>query len=357
MKKTLFLLLLMTVLLLTGCSSRGQVRNWPGLTVLGDTLYLSDGQVRALDVDSMTLRWQYPESKDPNNPVFVPAALAPDGALVVGGVYKDHALYFLSPENGAVVRTFSGALRGWVAPALVLDGTIYAPNADGVLYALDPDGALVWKFESGSPLWAPPVTDGTNLYVTALDHRLFALNLKTGQRLWEVTLPAASTHAPAMDVENGRLYLGGLTEQLLAIDTADGSIAWTFETQGRIWQTPVLKDGVLYFGDHAGAFYALDVVSQDEIWPQLQPDGAVVAAPLVLDDKVIFGTATGRVYAVSFEGEILWTASLEGKEPKIYTPPVLLPNGNIAIAAIDADAAVYVYSPSGALVNKFTEEE
>lgn len=356
MKKILFLLLLMTALLLAGCSSRGQVSNWPGLVVIGDTLYLSDGQVHALDAASLTLRWQYPESKDLNNPIFIPPAVSPDGTLIVGGASKNHDLDFVAPESGQLLRSFSGAQRGWVAPALVVDDMIYAPNADGVLYALSADGTLQWKFESGSPLWSSPVTDGAKLYVTALDHRLFALDLQTGKPVWEVTLPAASTHAPAVDVENGRLYLGGLIEQLLAVSTADGSIVWTLDTQGRIWQTPVLKDGVLYFGDHAGVFYALDVNTRQPIWPALQPDGAVVASPLVLDDAVIFGTATGQVYSVSLEGQVLWTATLDGNEPKIYTSPVLLPNGNIAIAAMDADAAIYVYSQTGTLINKFTEK-
>ncbi len=340
-------MILLLALLLGGCSSRGQVRNWPGLAADEDVLYLADGQLLALDAVTRNPLWAFPEEKDPNLLIFAAPAQTPDGHLIVGGAAKDNRLFSLDAATGQQVWAFEQAERGWVAPVLVLDDVIYAPNSDGFLYVLDLDGNLLWTFEAGSPLWAQPVADENTLYLTSLDHRLYALDLRSGEKRWEAELPAASTHAPAVDPENGWLYVGGLTEQILALDAASGEVAWQFDTNGRVWQTPVLRDGVLYFGDQSGRFYALQTADQSLVWPVLQPDGGVIAAPLVLADQVVFATDSGQVYGVSLQGEILWTQTVEGKEPAIYTPPIVSTGGEIVVAPMDADAQLAAFSPAG----------
>ncbi len=344
--KRLFPLIIVLALALGGCSSRGQVSNWPGLAA-EDLLYLAEGQVFAIDAVTHNPVWAFPEEKSANLLIFTPPAMTENGRLIVGGASKDNRLFALDAATGRQIWEFDQAARGWVAPFLVQDGIIYAPNGDGILYALDLDGNLLWTFEAGSPLWAKPVAAEENLYLTSLDHRLYALDLHTGIKRWEATLPAASTHAPAIDLENGWLYVGGLTEQLLALNMENGQVAWTFDTDGRIWQSPILKDGVLYFGDQTGRCYALQVADQTLLWQDVRVEGGIIASPLVLEDQVIFAADNGQLYAVSLAGEMLWSRQVEGKEPAIYTPPLWAAGEEIIVAPMNADVLLAAFSPTG----------
>src|SRR5258708_8861650 len=46
----------------------------------------------------------------------------------------------------------------------------------------------------------------------------------------------------------------------------DGKIANRFKTQGWVWATPIVKDGILYFGDLNGYLYAVDEANLKQKW-------------------------------------------------------------------------------------------
>ncbi len=355
-KKFALLLVIALAIILSGCSARGQINNWPGLSAADGYIYLANGQVHAIDEKAHTLAWAFPAKQDPNLLIFTPPVFTEDGTIIVGGAAKDNRLFSLDAKSGQEIWTFDQAERGWVAPPLVRDGIIYAPNSDGRLYVLDLDGQLLWTFDAGSPLWAQPVANEDTLFLTSLNHRLFALTLADGTLRWEAPLPAASTHAPTIDTTNNRLYIGGLTDQIMALNAANGQTAWTFSTAGRIWQTPVLQDNTLYFGDQSGQFYALQTSDQTLQWDRVRPGNGVIASPLVQAEQIIFVTDSGQIYAVSPAGEIRWARQIEGKEPAIYTPPILTSSGEIVIAPMNADALLVAYSPEGQLLWTFTSK-
>ncbi len=344
--KVLLVLFVLGALLLGGCSGRGQLTNWPAVTTdAADVIFVSHGAaLRAIDASGNEI-WHYPEKPDASLLFFAPAVETDDGQLIVGGAAKDTRLFSLNPQTGRTNWEFTEADRGWVAGVLVYDDVIYAPNANGRLYALDLQGSLLWDYDAGSALWAQPVTDGQRLYLTALNHEVHAIDLKTGAEIWHVTLPSTSTQSVVVDADNNLLYVGGLMDEILALDAANGETVWTYATDGWVWQSPVLVDGVLYFGDQAGNFYAINVTDQTSAWGVLQPDGGVVASPLVLDDMVVFVTEAGSVYGVSSEGKVLWNDHVD--EAALYTQPVALSDGTIVIAPMNVDELLMAYTQDG----------
>src|SRR5260370_33654371 len=70
---------------------------------------------------------------------------------------------------------------------------------------------------------------------------------------------------------------------------------WTFRSSNGARSAPALVEGVLYFGDMAGKFYALDAASGDMLW-NVDTKAPIFSAPAVARHLGYFGSAYGKVY-------------------------------------------------------------
>ena len=66
-------------------------------------------------------------------------------------------------------------------------------------------------------------------------------------------------------VVNGVTYFGSDDGYLYAIDTA-GKLKWKFRSGGKICSSPALKDSVVYFNNYKGMFYAINIKTGKMIW-------------------------------------------------------------------------------------------
>ena len=339
MKITRLLFVVLSLgLLLSACSGAGVASSWPGVSADQSMAYIANGtEVYAIRVGDGSQVWQYPEKPDARKPIYTPPVLTADGQLLVGDF--DHTLYSLNPQNGQVNWSFANAKGRWIASPLVVDQTIYAPCADDSLYALDLKGNLLWTFTAGHALWAQPATDGKNLYVSSMDHSLYAVSMKTGQKVWSDDLGGAILGTPALS-SDGILYVGTLGNEMVAVDSASGKVIWRTTVNGGVWGGPIIKDGNLYFGDLGGSFYAVDSVKGSIAW-QIKPDGPITASPLVVNDNLIFPTESGSLVAVDTKGAIVWNQQIKGN---LYSTPVLsgdrvlvgITKGDNTVVALDA---------------------
>ena len=311
----------MLFVLLSGCSASAMRSNsWSGLSADADRAYLAKGSlVYAINLGNGSLAWQYPAEKvDSKESYFADPVLSEDGQLLLASTGTNHSLVSLNPANGSVNWIFADAEGVWIASPLVIDNTVYAPNTDGKLYALDLTGSFLWAKHIGGALWAQPVQDGDFLYITSLDHHLYAFDRQKKEVLWDVELGGAIPGTVAMDT-NGKLYLGSFGSNLVAVDTQNHNLAWKIPTKGWIWDAPILNENTLYVGDLEGYFYAIDTTDGREIWDTFQPDGPVTGSPLLTDNLIIVGTESGTAYALDHEGKIVWQQTVG---ERLYTNPV-----------------------------------
>ncbi|NNE48132.1 MAG: PQQ-binding-like beta-propeller repeat protein [Rhodothermales bacterium] len=88
-----------------------------------------------------------------------------------------------------------------------------------------------------------------------------------------------------------------------------GGIAWTFQSSGTIRSSPVVAEGVVYFGNSGGQFFALRADTGEEIW-SLDVDSPVGGAPLITENLAIFIDRDNRIHAVNREdGQSVWIVS------------------------------------------------
>ena len=357
-KKILILFaLLLLPLTLSACSGSALGgNNWAGLSADDSTAYLANGKtVYAVSTENGKMLWQYPEKADAKLLFFAPPALTPDGQLILSSAGKNHALISLNPKTGAEnwVASFEDVEDKWIAAPLATEDALYAPNTDGALYVLSLDGSLLWSLHIGGALWTTPVMDGDMLYLSSLDHHVYAVDTQSREVAWSVELDGALPGAPALSEDGGTLYIGSFASKLDAIDTQTHEILWEAPVKGWIWDTPALEDGTLYFGDLKGNLYALSAEDAAPQWGDIRPDGPVIGAPLLLNGHIFFSTESGSVYALDTDGSILWTFPVGGN---LYASPVAS-GETLLVAPSETDFILAALTQDGKEIWTFTPEK
>jgi outer membrane protein assembly factor BamB len=314
-KRNLLLLAVFAALslLLSACGGRGFVpTSWAGVTLAedGQSLYVADNLgIFVLDAVTGRQRLAYPEEPIRGATYYAAPLLTEDGQLLAPAY--NNILYSFDLATRAVRWEFSEAGSRFIASPLILDGVIYAPNADGTLYAISLDGDLLAQFETGEGLWAAPVSDGAAIYLTSMDGKVYSLAPRSLRENWSLDTGAALVSTPALDRENGVLYVGNFAGDLLGIDSRSGRIAWQAIATGWIWGPPALANGLLYVGDLDGKLYAFEPGSSTQPLWQVPLQGQIAGAPLVTEDSLYIGTSAGKFYALDLDGVIRATTGVE----------------------------------------------
>ena len=238
-------------------------------------LYASNGlgEVAQLDAATGKIGWRV----TPGGPLRGAPTLA-NGSVYV--MTQDNQLFSLNATDGTTQWTASGPLQsagvfGAGAPAAAR-GTVIAGFSSGDLDAYRyENGRIVWQdaltrtsvsttVGDVSDVDASPVVDDTRVYAVGAGGRMIALDLVTGQRLWELNIGGISTPALGGDW----LFVVSDQAQLFCIQRTSGKIRWATQltrwvnpkkkTQGVFWNGPVLAGGRLVLVNTLGELTYVD---------------------------------------------------------------------------------------------------
>jgi outer membrane protein assembly factor BamB len=361
MKKiSLISLLALGAFVLSACAGgRTAVNTWPGLAADTDRAYLSNGsEIYAVNLKTGKEVWHYPESADSKHVYFATPVLTEDGQLLIGSEGTTHAFVSINPETGKEnwAEAFLGAKGKWVAPPLVFNDKIYAPNTDGFVYVLDMDGkSAADAIEIGGSLWSAPSTDGKLLYVASLDHYLHTIDPATNKVTGlPVDLGGAVPGSPIV-TEDGA-YVGSFASNIQFV-SPEGKSEVIAEAQNWVWGAPVLDGDTLYYADLDGNVFSFDTASGKQNWSEIKPDGPIVASPLVVGDQIYVGTEAGTIFALDKDAKIVWQKELDDDtKDNIYTTPVVS-NDLILVAPYKAGFLLAAYDAAGKQAWTFTPEK
>ncbi|MDT8758649.1 PQQ-like beta-propeller repeat protein [Sphingomonas psychrotolerans] len=240
-----------------------------GVSVEGERAFATNGlgDVVALNTADGTVVWR----KRPGGPLRGAPTLANGNAYVVT---QDNQLFALSQDTGEVSWTVSASLEtqgvfGVAAPASA-QGTVIAGFSSGELNA--------YRYENGRSLWdvvlsrtsmstsvsslsdidAEPVIDQGRVYAIGQGGRMVAMDIASGNPLWEQTIAGISTPWAAGEW----LFVVTDDARLIAIARGTGKIRWIAQlrryknekkSKGPIsWVGPVLAGGKLVLGNSEG---------------------------------------------------------------------------------------------------------
>ena len=351
---TLFILLALGVVFLSACSGQPLANNWPGLTADAERAYIATGSfIYAVDVQSGKEVWRYPAEADGKLLFYANPVLTSDGQLLIGSTGTEHPFISLDPATGKEkwAENFTKSKGGWVASPLVLNDTIYAPNADGFLYIIDMNGkAAADPMELGGALWSAPSTDGTLLYITSLDHNFHVIDPAVGEVNDPIDLGGAAPSSPVIGIDG--VYVGSFASTVEFIKS-NGQHEVIATTENWIWGSPLLDGETLYYADLDGKVFSLDLATGNQNWDAVQPDGPVVASLLIVGDQIYIATEAGTLIALDRDGKTVWEKTVGGK---IYTTPVIL-GDLILVAPYQAEFVLAAYDLAGKQAWTFVPEK
>ena len=302
-----------------------------------------------------------------------------DDMLYVGS--EDHKLYAINTTSGEVKWRYEtgGAIN---STPVVSHGKILFLSYDGFFYALNQmDGKLIWKFKTGGEskflvkdyyngsfkpdFWdfylSSAVVRDDMVYFGSSDTFVYALDIKTGKKIWQYKTEASIHSSPAI-YENS-LIIGSWDSNVYCLDAITGYEKWIFTTgkdiKDYIWigiqASPSVENGIAYIGSRDAKFYALNIKTGDTMWMKDEfdrswmPSTAAIgkeyiytgssdsfsffsidkktgsvnyatktnaytfSSPAIDNEMAYIGAANGRIYGINLrKGNIKWEFKTEG---------------------------------------------
>jgi len=280
-----------------------------GVSVQGDRVFAANGlgDIVALNTADGTEIWR----RRPGAPLRGAPTLANGNVYIIT---QDNQLFALTQDAGEIAWSASASLEsqgvfGVAAPASA-NGTVIAGFSSGELNA--------YRYENGRSLWAEvlsrssistsvsslsdidaePVIDQGRAYAVGQGGRMVAIDVASGQRMWEQNIAGISTPWAAGEwlfvvtddarllaisrgsgkvrwisqlkhfrnekkskglygwvgpvLAGGRLLLANTEGELVSVSPADGSVLSTIEVKSPVSLQPVVANNMLYILDEKG---------------------------------------------------------------------------------------------------------
>ena len=265
-----------------------------------DTVYFGsgDGNLYALDAATGDLRWKFKTG----DVVHASPAFA-NGVLFFGS--WDSYFYAVDAKTGKEKWRFHGGEDplihnqvGFQSSPAVVDGVIYTGCRDAQLYALDAaTGKEKWRFDNALSwvITSPAVVNGKVFFATSDSALYHVVDAATGKSVLKKEGKAYMFSSPA--VVNDVVLIGVLNGTLEARDVNTGEVLWEFQTdaskQNNGWVLTVdrkFNQPLLFYSNWREA----PIVATDR---QLSV-GSIFSSPLVANGVVYFGSTDGFLYAI-----------------------------------------------------------
>jgi outer membrane protein assembly factor BamB len=239
----------------------------------------------------------------------------------------------LAPKNGTDMPTLFGLLGkpNTIEPASGMGGGIaydagkvFVTSGFGVAFAMDAKtGERIWGQDIGTPIVNAPVVNGGRIFFSTHDNHFFALAETNGRQLWthqgipESAGVLSSTSAAVLGEFVIAPYSSG---EVYALRVQTGQVAWSdvLSHSGQVTALselddiagrPVIDRDAVFAISHSGVMAAISLSSGDRLWSR---DVGGTQTPLAAGDYV---------YVISGDGQLLCLTRKEGKIRWVHQMP------------------------------------
>ena len=203
-------------------------------------------------------------------------------------------------------------------PPIYVGGVLYAVNNSGFAFALNAKtGKKIWERRIGRLNASSPTYYRHRLYIVNLvPGHIVKLNAKNGRIIWKKLLPGRAESSPV--VVDRSVYFGCEDGKLYSLSTVNGHVRWATQLSGPVKAAPAYYGGRLFVGDYGGSMNAVDAKTGALIWSTGSlgtgiSGGQFYSTPAVAFGRVYAGNNDDRVYSFDISnGELAWTYSTGG---------------------------------------------
>jgi outer membrane protein assembly factor BamB len=269
-------------------------------TVVGSVVYIGSGDqhVYALDAATGALKWSFAAG----DVIHASPAVA-NGVVYIGS--WDRNLYALDAVSGRERWRYTTGNDtviynqiGIASSAAVADGIVLVGGRDGHFHAVDEKtGQRLWAHDNrgGWTIASPAVRNGIVYFPTSDGTRFKAVDMHTGEVRLNLENKTISFSSPA--IAGDVVYYGSSDGYLNAVDLNAGTIKARFRTDGS------RMNGDQYT-DSAGRLITRTMYPDRTLdglmigMRTMMSVGSVLSSPVIADGVVYFGSTDGKVYAV-----------------------------------------------------------
>ncbi|HEY7036375.1 MAG TPA: PQQ-binding-like beta-propeller repeat protein [Thermomicrobiales bacterium] len=286
--------------------------------------------------------------RDGQHAALPPAQETPTAVATPAGTWP---LYRGNPErNGAmpgpglrgkptILWQYNANSPARIAPA-VAEGTVFlSPDSDDFVALDATSGTVRWQTRAAD---GPIAVANGIVYMLSEDvTALIARDTVTAEELWRVT-PGSGWWSPL--ISNGVLYYGGDPNLLISYDAKTGAVRWKSAQQGVASRSAALGDGVLVVGTDDHHVYGIDQATGATKWSLDAGGNGTLQTPSILDGIAYigyFGDATNSFFALDLQtGQQRWR--FDGKSGEGFWAPgasdglVFVPSDGGRLYAFDA---------------------
>lgn len=239
--------------------------------------------------------------------------------------------------------SWSRALHtGVSASPIVAGGRLFVATESGNLHAIDmTTHKTAWLYHTEGAIASTPAADSGRIHFLSRDGYFYTLSLD-GQLLWRFQTNgehrfaavggygADASAGPVPDpwdlwqssplVHDGVVYFGSSDGQVRALDAATGKLLWAYDAGDPVHSSPAWANGKIVVGTWGTKLLALDAKTGASAWAfqggaerKLSIMLGISAAPSVDGDTVYAGARDGFVYALdAATGAMKWKYDAAG---------------------------------------------
>jgi outer membrane protein assembly factor BamB len=261
----------------------------------------------------------------------------------------------LNPENGDEIWKVNLGVPLRAAPTIA-EGQVFVITFDSRVFALDAEtGEINWNFEGGVETTgllgaaSPAYSNGT-VVVPFASGEVFALRGGNGQEAWNERLVRRQAYSSLTSltdinafpvIDRGIVYTASYSGRMIAVDLRTGNRLWDQEIS--TLQTPWIAGDFLFVVSTDGELVCLARRNGLIRWvsslgkyddPEDKKDLIIWSGPLLVSDRLILVSNYGIAVAVSpYDGKIMGKLELSDKAS---IPPVVA-GGTLYVLTDDAE--------------------
>ena len=327
----------------TGVSKKGSTFLKLKPVIAANVIYTADasGVVQAVNKTNGTPLW----SRKLDSSVISGPAVA-HGYVVVG---TDSSQVVALKESDGTEVWRSSVSSDVLSRPVITHNKVLAKTIDGNLYAFDlASGRQLWLSEHGAPglilkaSSSPVIVDNKVALVGYSDGKMDAVDIQTGQVLWQRGIAYASGASDVerlVDIDADPIVQGNVVllasyqGYVGAMSLNDGQFLW--RKPASTYTNIAVKGNTLFMSDSNDIVWAINRQTGQVNWKQTELKARGLTEPVLMGDRLIVGDKTGMLHVLSTQtGEFVARTQLSGA---------------ITVSPSVADNNLYVMTTNGKL--------
>ncbi len=222
-----------------------------------------------------------------------------------------------------------------------LYGATSARTQAPVKIRLRPPFRLVWSRGLGHLIEFPAVVADGYAYIGNARGTVRAISMRSGDFAWTHLTPGFPRMASSPAVAGDEIVYHTMSGGVYVLDRRNGHVEWSWNTGSAIESSPLIVNGIDYFGDARGEMYALDLRTHRLKWRKYL-GAKITSSAAISGGRLFIGDYDGRLWALSpGSGATRWVGRVNGK---IYGTPAVA-GGRVFVPSVAY--SLWAFSTSG----------